>query len=126
MVKYRDEIQRERQYKRDFGKFDTYKKTNFIKKIQDYEDVKDQVEYWKNEKERMDDLVITKLNKIDSEIEAILEVLKDINNRLPSRANRNAPNSHEKIKVEESIEKDIECENKANKRGRKKKEEIVD
>ena len=98
-----------------------YKKSNILERIEKYEDTKEQMEYWKNECERKEDNVIKKINKISSEIEAILLVLNDINSRLPSRKHRNAPNTKISKKVDKSIEKKAKIENKANKRGRPKK-----
>jgi hypothetical protein len=99
-----------------------YKKSNILERIEKYEDTKEQMEYWKNECERIEDNVIKKINKIDSEIEAILLVLNDINSRLPSRTNRNTPNSTIKKKVDKSIERGSKIKNKANKRDKVKKE----
>lgn len=98
-----------------------YRKSNVLERIEKYEDTKEQMEYWKNECERKEDNVIKKINKISSEIEAILLVLNDINSRLPSRKHRNAPNPKINKKVDKSIEKKSKVGNKANKKGKPRK-----
>ena len=101
--------------------FEDYQKSNWIERITKYEDLREQAEYWQNECERRDDNIIRRIIKLESQTNAILDVLKEINDKLASKKNRNGSNSKEKAKEDKVIEEIPKVEKKANKRGRPRK-----
>jgi len=102
-----------------------YSKSNWIKRITDYEDVKEQEEYWKGECERKDDNIIRQINKLDTKVNEINTkldaILFAVNTLLHSETNGNGVISKKKTKKDKLVEKEVKVENKANKRGRPRK-----
>lgn len=80
-----------------------YQKSNWIKRITDYEDIREQAEYWKGECERIEDNVIRQINEVNTKVDTLLFVVIAL---LPSKTNRNGSNSKEKAKEDKLVEED--------------------
>lgn len=98
-----------------------YQNSNWIERITKYEDVKEQKEYWQGEYERIEDNIIRRIIKLESQTNAILDVLKEINDKLAPKKSRNGSNSKKKTKVDKLVEENKKDEKKAKKRGRPRK-----
>ena len=95
-----------------------YQSSSWIKRIRNYEDLKDQVEYWKTECERKDDNIIRQVNEVNTKLDAILFC---VNCLIHSETNTTTPNSKKTRKVDKSHTKGVKRENKG-KRTQNKKE----
>lgn len=99
-------------------KIEDYQNSGWIKRITNYEDLREQEEYWRLECERKEDNLIRRINEVNTKLDALLFA---VNTLLHSETNVKGSNSKKKQKVDKSIEVEIKAEKKANKRGRPRK-----
>jgi len=99
--------------------FEDYQSSGWIKRITNYEDLREQEEYFRLECERKDDNIIRQINELNTKVDALLFA---VNTLLHSETNRNTQNSKKKAKENKLVKEDTKVENKPNKRGRPKKQ----
>ena len=95
-----------------------YQNSSWVKRITNYEDLREREEYWRLECERKDDNIIRQVNEINTKLDVLIFA---VNTLLHSHESVNTPNLKESKKVDKCIEEIPKVENKANKRGRPKK-----
>ena len=96
--------------------FDDYKTSSWIERIKNYEDLKDKEEHWRLECERKDDNIIRQVNEINTKLDALLFA---VNTLMHSETNADSPNSNEKPKVDNLVEKKVKSKIEPKERKRK-------